>query len=657
MTDTTATAAVIPKASDSLTPTKRMLIMTALVLSTVLASLDSSFVPIAFPDMIDNLDTSTAMVVWVALGYLIAATGPQLFLSRIGDVVGQVRMFQIGTTVYALAMIACTFAPTIEVLISLRVIQGLGMAIFLPFTFALATKVYPPSERGKALGIMQSANAFGFIAGPVFAGVLLDAFDWNAIFAVRIPFAIAAIAIAWTAFGDALPKADVKRASTYDLAGAILLTIGFFGLLFGFNRLPVEDNHLEITAWLIFISGFVFFGLFLVQENRSENPIVPLHLFKNANFTKAAIAFTAVFASFPVYLFVMPILLITGMEIKSWTVGMVLCSSAITTAVISPYAGKLADKFGAETLCFAGTLFAAAGYLSMLFIHLDTSVLYLLVPMILLGIGTGLFFSPNNSLLISNVPPNMAAIASGMIGTLRQAGYAVGFAVIASMVTALQDTYEASITKFSVTSIPNTDAHTISEFFEYGGVWSPEMLVSMFHMTVIVCTAMLLIAILNSVPKLKLDGFKQLAALGFAAVMGVGGILVFGAVSEIDSRLMSETVPTARAHTDSNVQAWAWKTRQHDIPGKVAPANAKQAFIDNCSACHGDNAQGLKGQGANLVASAFVKRLNDKELAAFIKSGRQPDSPDSTMKLLMPAFDYLTDEEIEQVIAYVRSAK
>jgi EmrB/QacA subfamily drug resistance transporter len=655
VTDTIATAAVLAKTSSEISTARRMFIMTALVLSTVLASLDSSFVPIAFPDMIDNLDTSTAMVVWVALGYLIAATGPQLFLSRVGDVVGQVRMFQIGTTVYALAMIACTFAPTIEILISLRVIQGLGMAIFLPFTFALATKVYQPSERGKALGIMQSANAFGFIAGPVFAGVLLDAFDWDAIFAVRIPFAIGAIAIAWTAFGDTLPKTEVKRASTYDLTGAILLTIGFFGLLFGFNRLPVEDNHLEITAWLIFISGFVFFGLFVAQENRSANPIVPLNLFKNTNFTRAAIAFTAVFASFPVYLFVMPILLITGMEIKSWTVGMVLCSSALTTAVISPYAGKLADKFGAETLCFAGTLFAAAGYLSMLFIHLDTSVWYLLVPMILLGIGTGLFFSPNNSLLISNVPPSMAPIASGMIGTLRQAGYAVGFAVIASMVTALQDTYEASITKFSVTSIPDQDAQTISEFFEFGGVWSPEMLVSMFHMTVIVCTAMLLIAILNSVPKLKLDGIKQFATLSFAAVMGIGGILVFGAVSDIDSRLFSDTRPTARVHGDSNVRAWVWNARQHDIPGKVFSSSAKQTFIDNCSACHGEDARGMKDTGANLITSAFVKGLNDAALAAFIKSGRQPDSPDSKMKLLMPAFDYLTDQEIEQVIAFIRN--
>lgn len=655
MTAATANAAILPTPG-LVSEARRRFIMISLVLSTVLASLDSSFVPIAFADMIDNLDTSTAMVVWVALGYLIAATGPQLFLSRMGDVVGQVRLFQIGTTIYALAMIACTFAPTIGVLIALRVVQGFGMAVFLPFTFALATRVYPPSERGKALGVMQSANAFGFIAGPVFAGVLLDAFDWNAIFAVRIPFAMAAIAIAWVAFGDAIPKPQAQRAKTYDLWGAILLTLAFLGLLFGFNRLPVEDNHLEVSAWAIFLSGFVFFALFLRQEGRSENPIVPLSLFKNAAFAKAAIAFVAVFASFPVYLFVMPILLITGMEIKSWTVGLVLCSSAITTAVISPYAGRLSDKLGAEMLCFIGTLFAAAGYLSMLGIHLDTPVWYLLVPMILLGIGTGFFFSPNNALLISNVPPNMAAIASGMIGTLRQAGYAVGFAVIASMVTAVQDIYEASITKFSVTSIPDADAHTISEFFEYGGVWSPEMLVSIFHMTVIVCTAMLLIAVVNSAPKLKLDGLKQLAGLGFAAVMGAGGILAFSALSPIDSRIGANTTPTARQRAEHSITAWVWPARQ--VQTAQAPAaGAKQTFIDNCSACHGENARGIEGQGANLVASAFVKKLDDAALMDFIKMGRQPDDPDSKLKLLMPAFDYLTDDEIKQAIAYIRSVK
>src|SRR5262245_23780714 len=106
--------------------------MTALLLATAMASLDSSFMPLAFPDMIDDLDSSTNEIVWVALGYLITATGPMLLAARLADAFGHVRMFQVGTVVYSLAMIACTWAPDVPVLIGLRLVQGLGMAMFLP---------------------------------------------------------------------------------------------------------------------------------------------------------------------------------------------------------------------------------------------------------------------------------------------------------------------------------------------------------------------------------------------------------------------------------------------------------------------------------------------------------------------------------------------
>ena len=124
---------------DPLPPSRRLAVMTALVVATVLASLDSSFVPIAFPDMIDDLDTSTGVVVWVALGYLIAATGPMLFLARLGDGWGYSRLFRTGTALYAVAMAASAWAPDVATLIAIRLAQGLGMAFFLPATFAIAT--------------------------------------------------------------------------------------------------------------------------------------------------------------------------------------------------------------------------------------------------------------------------------------------------------------------------------------------------------------------------------------------------------------------------------------------------------------------------------------------------------------------------------------
>jgi MFS family permease len=145
---------------------RRIFIMSALLLTTGLESLDNSFVPISFRDMIDDLDTSTSVIVWVTLGYFIAATGPMLFLARVGDRIGQARLFQMGTAVWALAMIACTWAPDVSTLIAFRMVQGLGLGMFLPATFSIGAQVYPESQRGRALGLLAAGNAIGFVLGP-----------------------------------------------------------------------------------------------------------------------------------------------------------------------------------------------------------------------------------------------------------------------------------------------------------------------------------------------------------------------------------------------------------------------------------------------------------------------------------------------------------
>ena len=265
------------------------LIMTSLVLSSVMASLDSSFTPIAIPDMIDKLDSSTSEIVWVALGYLIAASGPMLLAAKMADGIGHARFFQIGTLIYSLAMIACAWAPDANTLIAIRFVQGFGMALFLPTTFAIATAMYGPKKRGSALGILQAANAVGFVMGPIFAGWLLDAYDWTAIFWSRIPFAILAILLAFFALGFKQPFKFSERQKSYDYSGAVFLTFALYGILYGCNKLPVEDNHLEPMVWIIFFLGFLFFGLFLRQEKKHDDPLIDLSLFSKNNEFKIGI--------------------------------------------------------------------------------------------------------------------------------------------------------------------------------------------------------------------------------------------------------------------------------------------------------------------------------------------------------------------------------
>ncbi|MEO7385477.1 MAG: MFS transporter, partial [Gammaproteobacteria bacterium] len=530
-----------------------LLIMAALLLSTVMASLDSSFLPLAFPDMIDDLDSNTSAIVWVALGYLVAATGPMLLAARMADAWGHARLFQVGTVIYSLAMIGCTFAPDVPTLIALRLVQGVGMALFLPTTFAIATRIYGPAQRGRALGLLQAANAAGFILGPVFAGWLLDAYDWRATFASRIPFAILTILLALLALDFREPMAVPGASRRFDIAGAVYLTLALFGVLFGCNRLPVEDNHRDPLVWAIFAGGFLFFWLFMRRERTCPEPLIDLDLFsRSPAFSRACVAFAAMFASLPLTLFVLPIVLINGLEMRAWDVGFIMAVSAVCTTLMSPWSGRAADRWNAEWLASAGAVIRGVGYLLLLFVAVDTTAAGLYLPLIVIGIGTGLFFSPNNALLLANAPPERAGMVSGLFGTIRQAGYAFGFALIASLFAATQDFYETNWTHTGFGHLTPETADQLTAIFESGGIWSPEMLIFILRVSAIVCAAILLLALFNSLPRLATTGRRQVAALGAAAVTAVAGLyalvmLVPGGVAVRESMAEAAEAPPAVA--------------------------------------------------------------------------------------------------------------
>lgn len=625
-----------------------LLIMSALLLSTVMASLDSSFLPLAFPDMIDDLDSNTSEIVWVALGYLVAATGPMLLAARMADAWGHVRLFQAGTVIYSLAMIACTFAPDVPVLIGLRLVQGLGMALFLPTTFAIATRIYGPAQRGRALGLLQAANAAGFILGPIFAGWLLDAYDWRATFASRIPFAILTILLALLALDHRQPMAVAGASRRFDVPGALYLTVALFGLLFGCNRLPVEDNHLDPLVWLIFAAGFVSFWLFMRRERTCAEPLIDLSLFsRSAAFSRACVAFAAMFASLPLTLFVLPIVLINGLEMRAWDVGFIMAVSALCTTAMSPWAGRAADRWNAEWLASAGAIVRGAGYLLLLFVTVDTEAAGLYLPLIVIGIGTGLFFSPNNALLLANAPPERAGMVSGLFGTIRQAGYAFGFALIASLFAATQDFYETNWTHTGFGQLTPDAAGQLTAIFDGGGIWSPEMLVFILRVSAIVCTAILLVALINSLPRLRITGKRQLAVLATsagAAVLGVYALLVVAPGGVVVDESVAASVETA---APPPVAPFGMPARVAAVPVPVPVAGAATGrFAEYCAGCHGGDGRGLPGLGVNLVESAWVGRASPADLSAFLRMGRMPGDPGNTTGRPMPAFEWLGEEAL-----------
>jgi EmrB/QacA subfamily drug resistance transporter len=635
-------AAAAIEAPAGYAPWRVALIMFVLVLATVLASLDSSFIPLAFTDMIEDLDSDTAEIVWVALGYLIAATGPMLLAARLADAWGHVRLFQAGTVLYSLAMIACAFAPDVPTLIVLRLVQGLGMALFLPTTFAIATRIYGAERRGRALGVLQAANAAGFILGPIFAGWLLDAYDWRATFASRIPLAVLTIVLALGVLDFRRPMAVPGATRRFDVAGAGYLTLALFGLLFGCNRLPVEDNHRDPWAWAVFAAGWLFLALFLRRQRRVAEPLVDLGLFRgNPAFTRAAVAFTAMYASLPLTLFVLPIVLLSGLEIRAWDVGFIMAVSALVTTVASPWAGRAADRVSADGLATAGALVRAAGYLLLLAVTVDTLPGALYPALVVIGLGTGLFFTPNNALLLAHAPPERAGLVSGLFGTLRQTGYAFGFAIIASLFTLVQRWYESGWAQAGFREVPPATAADLTALWDAGGIWSPGMLVFILRVSVVVCTAILLVAVATSWPAVAGRGVPSLrASLALPLLAGLGGLLALARLAPgVPSPI---AVVEAPAPVAGPVQAFGMAARGPVVAAGATPA-ATGSFAAYCGACHGADGEGVEGLGIPLAASRLVAAGSVEALAAFIARGRPAGAPDSLTGRAMPAFDWLPE--------------
>ena len=642
------------------------LIMSSLVLSSVMASLDSSFTPIAIPDMIDKLDSSTSEIVWVALGYLIAASGPMLLAAKMADGLGHARFFQIGTLIYGLAMIACAWAPDANTLIILRFIQGFGMALFLPTTFAIATAMYGPDKRGSALGILQAANAVGFVMGPVFAGWLLDAYDWTAIFWSRIPFAILAILLAFLALGFKHPFRFSKRQQTYDYLGAVYLTLSLYGILYGCNKLPVEDNHLDPLVWIIFTLGFALFFLFIKQERQHPDPLIDLSLFTKSNdFTKASIAFASVFASFPVYLFILPIIMINGLEMKAWDAGLALGLAALATLIISPIAGNLSDRAGPEKLCMSGAILTGVGYMLLFLVNADSTVLSILPAMALIGAGTGLFFSPNNNLMLASAPPERAGMVSGLFGVLRQSGYALGFAVTASLFTAIQNWFDLEWAYSSVKLGSLQSADSITNIYHQGSQWSPETLVFILHIGVLLCSSILIITLVNSIPKIRLQTSRQISVILASLIVAVltMGSYSLNAPGIIDD---SEDQSIIKANTP-NVLAFGMSSRNYDLGLEVSSTNTEvmdnikpdeisnQSYLMRCGFCHGSNLEGIPSLGITLEDSLFLQNMDINQTIEFLKAGRMPNSEDSISGGVMPGFSWLPESELEEIATFIKS--
>jgi len=395
----------------------RSLRRTALAVSMVSSFLTpfmASGINVAMPSIGKEFGLSAVALGWVLTVYTLAAAMFLVPFGRLADIVGRKRIFTLGIAVNIAGTVIGALAPSAFFLFLARAVQGLSGGMIFGTGVAILTSVYPPGERGHALGLNTAAVYTGLSLGPVLGGFLVHAWGWRSVFWVAVPIATAALALTLTRLRGEWAEARGER---FDLAGSAILGLGLVSLMYGFSRLPSLLGASLSAAGLLALVGFVLFEL------RIAAPLLDLRLFRNNRifaFSNLAALFNYSATSAVAFLMSLYLQYIKGLPPQK--AGLVLVAQPIVMALTSPYAGRLSDRSEPRLIASIGMALSAAGLLLFSFLGSGTSFSYVVASLVCLGLGFGLFSSPNTNAVMGSVGKRHLGVASAALGTMRLTG-------------------------------------------------------------------------------------------------------------------------------------------------------------------------------------------------------------------------------------------
>jgi EmrB/QacA subfamily drug resistance transporter len=396
----------------------------------LLAATNSGTLIIALPDLERSLHASLLALVWVILAYLIAATVLVLTAGRLSDLFGRKRAYVGGFLVFALASLGAGFSSGATELILWRVLQGIGSAFLFANAAALVTDAFPKSQLGLAMGANTMVAAIGLVLGPVLGGALV-AIAWQWVFWFNVPLALAGALWGGLVLRE-LARPDSVRG--FDVLGTSAFLLGLTGLVLGVSRGGLSGWNDGIVIGGL-AAAVVLLPAWVLIERRSRTPMLDLTIFHNRLFAAAtAAAFINGLARFALmFLFVF---YFQGAQGDSpITAGIKLMPLAVGMLVSSPLAGVHADRHGSRGLAAAGMLVSAAGLAGMTTLAVHTSYWQSGLWLLLVGVGSGMFNSPNTAAMMGTVPPNRRGIAAGARTLVQNTGAVLSIAFVLAIVT------------------------------------------------------------------------------------------------------------------------------------------------------------------------------------------------------------------------------
>jgi len=392
-----------------------------------MAPLDGSIVSVALPAMGPDLHLSYAAALWVQAAYLLTTAVLLIPLGRLADQHGRVRFYLLGIAVFTVGSVFAALSMNDVWLIGSRVVQGAGGALMVATAAAIVTSVFPPQERGKALGINVMAVYIGLSVGPPLGGMLVDGFGWRSIFLINLPIGLFVLVWGWMM----LPRSErVPDAPRVDFAGAALLGTFLIALLVPLTFATEWGWASPLTLGLLALSTAALVGFVLV-ERRVKSPVLDLSLLThNRLFATASLAallnYMALYA-----IAVLTAIFLEVVQGRSASVtGWLMLSQPLLMAVLSPFAGRLSDRIGSRVLSTAGMATLATGMVLLASMPTDVPVWQVALYLGVVGLGMAAFSAPNTSAIMGSVRRDQLSLASAFLGTMRTAGQALSVAVL-----------------------------------------------------------------------------------------------------------------------------------------------------------------------------------------------------------------------------------
>lgn len=397
---------------------KWVILFTVLIM-TFMVTLDGSIVNVAMPVMGQELHVGMGGIEWVASIYLVISCATILIFGRLGDMIGKVRIFQTGVVLFTLGSLFCSISHTLSLLIAARLVQGLGAAAALAANQGIITETFPSGERGKALGFVSTFVALGSMAGPTIGGFILTLLPWEYIFLINVPVGILSFLVGLRVLPNRKPAAPGKL----DAKGGALLFVSIIMIFSAITLMQDEINFLVVAALIV---GILLVFLFIREESRTQAPLIPLEVFKNKLFSLNMFTLLLVFTALGACNILLPFYLQDALKFSPGKAGLFLTVVPLITAFIGPMSGSLSDKIGCEKPTMVGLLFYTIGLVMFLGAGIHTSSIQLIASLAVLALGSGLFQSPNNSLIMGSVPRTELGFVGSFTGLMRSMGISIG---------------------------------------------------------------------------------------------------------------------------------------------------------------------------------------------------------------------------------------